>query len=196
MRRLALVLLLCPLVTASAFAREGGMPLDAARKSALAEQSSADAETARLEQTAAKARTEADRLHAQQAAAAQAIDAAEARISAANARLQLAAAFVAAHRQQLAAEQQPVSSLLAGLATMARRPPLLVLANRGGTDELVRVRLLLDSTLPAIRSRTSALSAQLAQGQRLQQAALAARSELAHSRDNLLAKRRQFAALE
>jgi len=40
------------------------------------------------------------------------------------------------------------------------------------------------------------LSAQLAQGQRLQQAALAARSELAHSRDNLLTKRRQFAALE
>jgi septal ring factor EnvC (AmiA/AmiB activator) len=58
------------------------------------------------------------------------------------------------------------------------------------------VRLLLDSTLPALRSRTSRLSAQLAQGQRLQQAALAARAELAQSRDNLVAKRQQFAALE
>jgi len=196
MVRAAIVLLLCPLLVGSALAQSGGQPMDAALKAALAEQASAEAQTAKLDKAAKLAKSEADRLHAQQAAAAQAIDAAEARISAANARLQLAAAFVAAHRQQLAAEQQPVSSLLAGLATMARRPPLLVLANRGGTDELVRVRLLLDSTLPAIRSRTSALSAQLAQGQRLQQAALAARGELAHSRDNLVDKRRQFAALE
>src|SRR6478672_11425877 len=196
MRRLALALLLCPLVTASAVAQEGGMPLDAALKSALAEQSSADAETARLEQTAAKARTEADRLHAQQAAAAQAIDAAEARIGAANARLQLASAYVAAHRQQLAAEQQPVSSLLAGLATMARRPPLLVLADRNSTDELVKVRLLLNSTLPMIRARTSRLSAELQQGERLKQSALAARAELARSRDNLASRQRSYAALE
>jgi septal ring factor EnvC (AmiA/AmiB activator) len=196
MVRTLTVLLLCPLLVGRALAQGGGQPIDAALKAALAEQASAEAQTQKLERTAAQAKNAADRLHAQQAAAAQAIDAAEARISAANARLQLASAYVAAHRQQLAAEQQPVTSLLAGLATMARRPPLLVLASRGGTDELVKVRLLLDSTLPAIRSRTSALSAQLAQGQRLQQAALAARSELAHSRDNLLAKRRQFAALE
>jgi septal ring factor EnvC (AmiA/AmiB activator) len=196
MVRTLIVLLLCPLLVGSALAQGGGQPMDGALKAALAEQASAEAQTQKLERTAAQAKNAADRLHAQQAAAAQAIDAAEARISAANARLQLASAYVAAHRQQLAAEQQPVTSLLAGLATMARRPPLLVLASRGGTDELVKVRLLLDSTLPAIRSRTSALSAQLAQGQRLQQAALAARSELAHSRDNLLAKRREFAALE
>ena len=196
MVRTWIVLLLCPLLVGSALAQGGEQPIDAALKAALAEQASAEAQAQKLERAAAQAKNAADRLHAQQAAAAQAIDAAEARISAANARLQLASAYVAAHRQQLAAEQQPVTSLLAGLATMARRPPLLVLASRGGTDELVKVRLLLDSTLPAIRSRTSALSAQLAQGQRLQQAALAARSELSHSRDNLLAKRRQFAALE
>ena len=196
MRFLALALLLCPLLTASAIAQQGGDPLNAALKSALAEQASADAETARLQQAATRAQTEAGRLHAQQAAAAQAIEAAEARIGAANARLQLASAYVAAHRQQLAAEQQPVSSLLAGLATMARRPPLLVLADRGGTDELVKVRLLLNATLPVIRSRTSRLSAELRQGQRLQNAALAARSELARSRDNLTSRQRSYAALE
>ena len=135
MRRLAPALLLCPMLAASAIAQQAGNPIDASLKAALAEQATADTETARLEQAAAKAQTEAGRLHAQQAAAAQAIDAAEARIGAANARLQLASAYVAAHRQQLATEQQPVSSLLAGLATMARRPPLLVLADRGGTDE-------------------------------------------------------------
>ena len=196
MVRTSIVLLLCPLLAGSALAQGSAQPIDAPLKAALAEQASAEAQTEKLERVAEQAKNQADRLHAQQAAAAQAIDSSEARINAANARLQLASAYVAAHRQQLAAEQQPVSSLLAGLATMARRPPLLVLASRGGTDELVKVRLLLDSTLPAIRSRTRALSAQLAQGQRLQQAALAARGELSRSRDNLLDKRRQFAALE
>jgi septal ring factor EnvC (AmiA/AmiB activator) len=196
MRGGILALLLCPLLAASALAQGGGEPLDAALKQALAEQASAQAETSRLEKAAADARTEAERLRAQQAAAAVAIEAAEARISAANARLRLASVYIAAHRQRLAAEQQPAASLLAGLATMARRPPLLVLADRRSTDELVEVRLLLEATLPVIRSRTSRLSAQLAEGQRLQQAALAARTELARSRDNLLGRRQQYAALE
>jgi murein hydrolase activator len=196
MRSAAFLLVLCPLLAGSALAQSGGEPLDAALKAAMAEQAAAEAQAAKLEQAASRAQNEADRLHAEQAAAAQAIDAAEAGIDAANARVQLASAYVAAHRQQLAKEQQPVSSLLAGLATMARRPPLLVLADQGGTDRLVEVRLLLDATLPVIRSRTAQLSAQLAQGQRLQQAALAARSELARSRDNLVARRQQYAALE
>jgi septal ring factor EnvC (AmiA/AmiB activator) len=196
MHRLAFALLLCPLLSASALAQVSGEPLDAALKAALAEQSGADAETARLEQAATRAQTEAGRLHAQQAAAAQAIDAAEARIGAANARLQLATAYVAAHRQQLAAQQQPVSLLLAGLAVMGRRPPILALADRGGTDELVKVRLLLDATLPVIRNRTSRLSAELQQGERLRSAALAARAELARSRDNLALRQRTYAALE
>ena len=196
MRRLASALLLCPLLVASAIAQPAGVSLDSALKAAIAEQATADAETAKLEKSAQQARSEADRLHAEQAAAAQSIEAAEARISAASARLALAAAYVAAHQQQLAAEQQPASSLLAGLATMAQRPPLLVLADRGGTDELVEVRLLLDSTLPVIRRRTAALSAQLAEGQRLQQAALAARAELTRSRQVLLDRRQRYAALE
>jgi septal ring factor EnvC (AmiA/AmiB activator) len=196
MHRLAFALLLCPLLSASALAQVSGEPLDAALKAALAEQAGADTETARLEQAATRAQTEAGRLHAQQAAAAQAIDAAEARIGAANARLQLTTAYVAAHRQQLAAQQQPVSLLLAGLAIMGRRPPLLVLADRGGTDELVKVRLLLDATVPVIRNRTSRLSAELQQGERLRSAALAASAELARSRDNLALRQRTYAALE
>lgn len=196
MHRLAFALLFCPLLSASALAQVSSEPLDAALKAALAEQAGADEETARLEQAATRAQTEAGRLHAQQAAAAQAIDAAEARIGAANARLQLTTAYVAAHRQQLAVQQQPVSLLLAGLAIMGRRPPILALADRGGTDELVKVRLLLDATLPVIRNRTSRLSAELQQGERLRSAALAARAELARSRDNLALRQRTYAALE
>jgi septal ring factor EnvC (AmiA/AmiB activator) len=196
MHRAAFTLLLCPLLAGSALAQAGGEPLDAELKRALADQASADAQTARLDHVAAAAKGEADRLHAEQAAAAQAIDAAEARIGAADARLRLASAYVAAYRQRLATEQQPASLLLAGLATMAQRPPVLAVADRGGVDELVEVRLLLDSTLPVIRSRTSRLSAQLAEGQRLQSAAVGARTELGRSRDGLLAQRQRYAALE
>ena len=196
MRRTAFALVLCPLLAASALAQNLGLPLDAQLRQAEAEQAVAEKQAAQLDQLASKARTEAERLHAEQAAAAQAIDAAEARISAANVRFRLASAYVAAHRQRLAVEQQPVSSLLAGLATMARRPPLLVLADRGGTDELVKVKLLLDSTLPVIRGRTGRLTAELLEGQRIRQAALDAKAELAKSRDDLAARRQRFAQLE
>jgi septal ring factor EnvC (AmiA/AmiB activator) len=196
MRGAALAILLTPLLAASALAQADKQPLEQDLKRALAEQSEANAESARLEKEALRARSEADRLRAEQAAALQAINASEARISAADAQVRLDSAYVAAHRTQLAAEQQPLSSLLAGLATMARRPPLLALADRGGTDELVRVRLLLDSTLPIIRRRTRHISAELAEGERLQQAAASARLELASSRAELLARRQRFAALE
>src|SRR5438067_6731188 len=99
MLRSVAVLLLCPLLAASALAQSAGEPLDAPLKIAQAEQAAAEAETAKLENAASQAHSEADRLHAEQAAAAQAIEAAEARISAANVRLQLAAAYVAAHQQ-------------------------------------------------------------------------------------------------
>lgn len=184
------------LVAASAPAERPAEPLDSALKAARAEQASAEAQVARLEKLAAGARDEAQRLQAEQAAAAQAIEAAEARITAADVRFRLAAAYVAAHRERLAREQRPLSSLLAGLAVMARRPPLLALADGGGTDELVRVGILLDSTLPVIRSRTRALSAELSEGEHLQQAALSARAELVRSREQLAGKRAQFAALE
>jgi septal ring factor EnvC (AmiA/AmiB activator) len=171
-------------------------PLDSDLRQARAEQAAAEAETAKLEQAAAQARDEATRLRARQEAAAQAIEAAEARITASDAELRLASAYVAAHRQQLAEQQRPIASLLAGLATMAERPPLLALADRGGTDELVKVRILLDSTLPVIRQRTARLSSELAQGQKLEQAALAARADLVRGQQNLAAKRQQFAGLE
>ena len=196
MRRFAIALLLTPLAGASAPAQPQRQPLQLALQQARAEQASAEAETARLESAAASARNDADRLHAQDAAAAKAIDAAEARITAADAQFRLAAAYLAVNRQRLAEQQRPVSSLLAGLAVMARRPPLLALADGQGSDDFVKVSLLLDSTLPLIRARTRALSSQLTQAERLEQSAVSARAELMRSREALAARRQQFAALE
>jgi septal ring factor EnvC (AmiA/AmiB activator) len=180
----------------SGLAQRAAAPLQSALQKARADQAAAEAETARLEKAASQARGEAERLHAEQAAAAQAIEAAEARITAADARFKLASASVAAHRRLLVEEQRPVSSLLAGLATMARRPPILALADGSSTDELVKLRVLIDSTLPVIRQRTAGLSAELAKGRRLEQAALAARGETLRSRRNLEARQAQFASLE
>ena len=191
-----MILLLAATIAASAPAQPQAIPLEQQLKQARAEQAAAEAETARLEKAAAQARGQAQRLQAQQEAAAQAIDAAEARITAATAEFRLSAAHVAAQRKRLAQEQQPVSSLLAGLAVMARRPPLLALADGGSTDDLVKVGVLLDSTLPAIRRRTQGLSAQLAREQQLEAAALSARAELVRSRHELASRREQFAELE
>jgi murein hydrolase activator len=197
MHRIAPVLIALPLLAAaSAPLLPAGVPLDAELQQARAEQSAAEAEAAKLERVAAQAQGEAGRLRAEQAASAQNIEAAEARITAADTQLRLASAYVAAHRQRLAQEQQPVASLLAGLAVMAQRPPLLAIANHGSTDDLVKVRILLDSTIPVIRRRTAALSAQLREGQRLELAAAMARAELVQSRQDLVGRRQQFAALE
>jgi septal ring factor EnvC (AmiA/AmiB activator) len=196
MKGTAIALLLVPLLAASAPAQPQAEPLDNRLRQARAEQAAAEAEAAKLQQTAARAKGEAERLHAEEAAAAQAIEAAEARITAADMQYRLASAYVAAHRQRLAEEQQPMASLLAGLATMARRPPLLALSGAGDTDELVKVRILVESTLPVIRRRTAAVASELLRGEQLQQAALSARMEMVRSRQELGARRQQFAARE
>ncbi|HYI42903.1 MAG TPA: peptidoglycan DD-metalloendopeptidase family protein [Sphingomicrobium sp.] len=191
-----------PLLLAPAFLLAASAPvpapetLGAALKRAQSEAAAADAQARRLDQQAAAAQDEVSRLQAEQAAAAEAIAGAEARISAAEARVRIAAAQLADRRRRLQQEQAPAASLLAGLALMAQRPPLVALADSGSTEEFVRVRLLLDSTLPAIRARSVALSSDVARGQALQQAALAARQQLIRSRDELLSSKRRFAALE
>jgi septal ring factor EnvC (AmiA/AmiB activator) len=198
MSRFRLLLLIAglPLVAAaSAPMQEEAPTVDAALKQARAEAAAADAAVRRLDRTAANARDAAAQLRARQAAAAEAIGAAEARISAANAEGRIIAARMADRRARLTLQQRPVASLLAGLAMMARRPPLLALAG-GGTDELVRVRVLLDATLPVIRRRTAALSAELAQGEQLEHAAGVAREALVRGRDELAHRRAEFGALE
>ena len=197
MRRFALAVIALPLLAAaSAPVQPLQTPLDIDLRHARAEQAAAEAETARLEQAASKANGEAERLRARQAAAAQAIAAVEARITAADTQLRLLSATLASQRQRLALQQRPVAGLLAGLAVMAQRPPLLAIAGQESADEFVQVRVLLDSTLPVIRRRTAALSDQLDEAERLEQAAQVARAETVQSRQALVASRNRFAALE
>jgi septal ring factor EnvC (AmiA/AmiB activator) len=170
--------------------------IDSQLQQARNEAAAATAEQHRLEKAAAAARDEVTRLHAEQLAAAQAIEAAEARITAADAEARLAQAMLEAQRQRLAAEQAPVSSLLGGLILAARRPPLLMLADSGSTEELVKLRLLVRATAPAIRAKTSGLTAELERESSLEQQAAAARQRMVDSRNDLGRRSEALAALE
>ncbi|HJR82950.1 MAG TPA: peptidoglycan DD-metalloendopeptidase family protein, partial [Sphingomicrobium sp.] len=170
--------------------------LDVTAARALAEARSAEARMTTLQKAADAAKDEAERLRAKQAAATQAIEAAEARISVADANARLIGVLMAERRDRLAREQAPAGSLLAGLALMAERPPLLAILDQGSTEEFVRVRLLLDSTLPVIRRRTAALRNELERGRKLQARADLARRDLVQSRDTLARRKREFAELE
>ena len=197
-RHLALLLAagLVPMAAASAPVGSVAVPIDVELRQARAEVRAAEADYRRLEKAAAGARDEVARLAAERRAAAAAIAAWEARISAADAEARLADALVADRAARLARRQAPVASLLTGIISMGRRPPLLSIADSTSLDELVRLRALLDTTLPVIRARSAALSAELAEGRRLQQSANRARASLAGARRQLQEQQQKFAALE
>ena len=199
MRRFtAVTLLVAPILLAAASApvAPAGETADSALAQARAEAKAAAKRLAALNAAAAKAGNEADRLRADRAAAAAAIDEAEARISESDAGLRLAQAQVALAEQQLASRRAPLAALLAGLTTMGRQPPLLTLADHGSVDEMVRVKALLDATMPIIERRTSALKGELAERRRLASAADAARAGLTRSREELGRRQQRFAELE
>jgi len=196
MRSIGVALASCLLIAASGPVQPQGEPLDVTAARALAEARTAEAQLAKLQKAADAAKSEAERLGAKRAAATQAIEAAEARISAADANARLIGVLMAERRERLAKEQAPASSLLAGLALMAERPPLLAILDQGSTEEFVRVRLLLDSTLPVIRNRTAALRSELQRGRKLQASAQLARRDLIQSRNLLAERKREFAELE
>ena len=163
---------------------------------ARAESAAAERQAAQLEASAARAGNEVARLRGEQAAAAAAIEAAEARISAADLALARARAQLKMREARLAARRAPVAGLLAGIANMGRQPPLLAVADGTSVEELVRIRALLDSTMPVIARRSATLAAQVRQSESLARSANDAKAELAESRALLDRRLRTFAALE
>ncbi|HZF42486.1 MAG TPA: peptidoglycan DD-metalloendopeptidase family protein [Sphingomonadaceae bacterium] len=163
---------------------------------AQAEAREADRRVRELEGRARVFTDRADRARAAQAAALARLAAAEAGISAAQARIRIVDAQRRAQRVRLAREERPTATLLAGLQTLARRPPALALVQPGSLDDLIRTRALLASTMPAIAARTEGIRAQLAEATRIErQASLAARALRARQAE-LVGERRKLAALE
>lgn len=184
------------LAAASAPVAATSRPVDLDLRQARLEAAAAETEMRRLEQAAASARNQAAKLATERQAAAAAIAASEARISAASAVVRLAEARVADRAERLARRQAPLAALVAGIVTMGRRPPLLSSADSRTVDEFIRVRTLLDTTLPVIRQRSAALAAELAESRRLKAQAARAHGELAQSLKELGLRQQRFAVLE
>lgn len=197
-RNSALLLLLLPVLVSAGSAPVAPVSetADAALARTRTEAGQAARELARLEAEAARAGNEAERLKAQQAAAAAAIEEAEAKIEEQDAELRLAKAQVALAEQRLAAKRAPLAALLAGLATMGRQPPILALADQGSVEEMIRVKALLDATIPVIELRSALLRDELKSRQRSAAAVDRVRSEMASSRKLLDLRRQRFAELE
>jgi septal ring factor EnvC (AmiA/AmiB activator) len=79
---------------------------------------------------------------------------------------------------------------------MARRPPALALIQPGSLDEVVHVRALLASSLPAIRARTAGVRAEMDRGERLRRQAREAVVQLGASRRDLQGRRVALARFE
>ena len=193
MRAILWTLFLAPLLAASSSLAQ---PTPPAIERVRAEAIQAEQEAQRLSTAAGQARGEAARLAADRLAAAAAIAAAEARISAMDVDLAIRDALVRDNAARLSARQAPAAALVAGLVNLGRRPPLVSLADDHDLTQMVRMRALLDVAVPRIRANSAALSAQLATSRRLAEAARTARREVADARSALAKRQQAFAALE
>ncbi|HEX8572478.1 MAG TPA: peptidoglycan DD-metalloendopeptidase family protein [Allosphingosinicella sp.] len=149
-----------------------------------------------LERQAQRATGEAARANAAAAALAARIEAAEADITAAQSRLALIERLSMAQRARLAAGQGSLIRLTAALQTMARRPAALALIQPGSLDEVVHVRALLASSLPAIRARTAGVRAEMARGEELRRQSAEAVVQLSSGRQDLHQRRLALARFE
>ncbi len=156
----------------------------------------AEARVAMFERRERGAVDDAAKLAVQRQRAAAQIELAEARLAAADAALTEARTAVARNEQRLAQRRAPLAGLLAGLATMGRRPPILALADGASLREMVQVRALVDTTMPVIAQRSATLRAELGSGRKLAERAAEARQAIGIRRTELADEQRRFVALE
>ncbi|WP_294320120.1 peptidoglycan DD-metalloendopeptidase family protein [uncultured Sphingomonas sp.] len=185
-RALVPIVVLAALAGATAWAQDdpvqsGRERLGAAKRAAV----EAAARSKRLERAARAARVGADRTGAAQAALAARITAAEANRQAAQARVALIGELLARRRGDLAASQAPVARLVGALQSLATRPAWLAVAQPGSTDDLVHVRAVLGTVVPAMQQRTAVVRAGVADAARLRSQAGVALATLAASNARL-----------
>ncbi|WP_106638679.1 murein hydrolase activator EnvC family protein [Allosphingosinicella vermicomposti] len=160
------------------------------------EAAEAAARAAKLEGAARVARDQAVRRRAEGAALLARIEAAEARITAAEERAREVRALQGQLHARLARESRPAARLTGALATLARRPPALALAAPGSLRDMVRARAALHAALPAVRAKTASLRADVAEGRWLSEAAGRAVADGREARRDLQARLTSLAALE
>ncbi len=149
-----------------------------------------------LERRAADERDAATRAQVEEAAIGARVDRAEAEVKAAEARIAIVDALLARRQASLGDQQAPVARLLAGLASLARRPSATAIVQPGTVTELVYVRAVLGSTLPVIQKETAGLRAALAQTRALRASETLAAQSLSEGRKALETEKAALAALQ
>lgn len=157
---------------------------------------SASARAARLEQAAAGEADAARQAGIAEAALSARIDATQADVAAAQARVALIDRLIAAQRAQLAGGQQPLARLLAALQSLAARPTVATLVQPGSVDDLVHVRAALGAAIPAVRARTAGVRADLDRSRALAASAALAARTLNDGRQRLEGQRLALVRLE
>ena len=149
-----------------------------------------------LDNATRRATDDAARARAEAAAMAAKLQASEAEVATAEARIAMIARLQRDQRARLAAQQGPISRLLGALQMMARRPPALSLVQPGSIADAIHVRAVLTTVLPAVRVRTATLRNEVVAGRRLRAQAEQAIVILASNRRQLELRRAQLARLE
>ena len=106
-----------------------------------------------------------------EAAVAARIQASEADIAAAEARIAILERLQRAQEQRLAAHQQPIVKLIAALQTMARRPAAAALVQPGTVADLVHVRAVLSTMAPRVATATAGVRDEVTRAQAIQREA-------------------------
>jgi septal ring factor EnvC (AmiA/AmiB activator) len=176
-----------------------GADPDASRRTLASARADAAAAARRASALAAAAAREtgaAARAAAQERALAGRVNAAQADLAATRARAALVTTLVAQQRERLARAQEPVARLLAALQSMARRPAIVAIAQPGSVDDMVHLRAVLGSTLPAVQARTAGLRQEIAATRKLAAVAAGTADALRRGRATLEAERTRLALLE
>ncbi|GAO40825.1 peptidase M23 family protein [Sphingomonas changbaiensis NBRC 104936] len=184
------------LVAATALAAQNTPDPRARLAAAQAQANGARARSARLEAQAGAALDQADRARAAQAAVAARIQASEADIEAAEARLAIVRGLQRRQERRLAAQEQPIVRLIAALETMARRPAAATLLQPGSLNDLVHVRAVLGTVTPRIAAQTAGLRAEVARSAALHRQAALALSALREGQRQGRLEQQRLARLE
>lgn len=180
------------LLAASAAGQSDVDALREAKKRAAA----AEARSETLRQEASNAEATADRLVARRAALGAEIDAANAQIATARARIAVISRRQRAQAGLLGEANAPLLRLNALLQNMTRQPVSLLLARPGDRRDYVRLRAAMASIEPVIAARTLALRDQMAMQRELQKQERVAIGALGKARVDLGSRRKALAALE
>ena len=163
---------------------------------AQAQANDAQARAAALDAQAQSALDQAERARVASAAVAARIQAAEADIGAAEARLAIIRALQRRQEQRLAAREQPIARLVGALETMARRPVAATLLQPGSLNDLVHVRAVLSTITPRIAEQTADLRAEVARSAALRRQAAVALALLRDGQRRGRMEQQQLARLE